>query len=107
VASPPVPWNVGADGVTVTVRLTPKGGRDTLDGIEQLADGTCVLKARVRAAPVEGAANDALTRLIAKAGAVPPSRVAIAAGASSRIKRVTIAGDAARIVAALEKSLSR
>ncbi len=106
-ASPPVPWSVGADGVTVTVRLTPKGGRDALDGIEQLADGTCVLKVRVRAAPVEGAANDALVRLIAKAGEVPPSRVTIAAGATSRIKRLSIAGDGARIAAALDKSVSR
>jgi uncharacterized protein len=102
-----VPWKAGADSVTVTVRLTPKGGRDALDGIEQIADGTCVLKVRVRAAPVEGAANDALVRLIAKAGEVPPSRVAIAAGASSRVKRVMIGGDSARIIAALEKSLAR
>jgi uncharacterized protein len=99
-----VPWSIGADGVTLLVRLTPKGGRDAIDGVEQLADGTCVLKARVRAAPTEGAANDALIRLLAKAGDVPPRNVAIASGATSRVKRVTLAGDAARIVAALEKS---
>jgi uncharacterized protein len=29
------------------VRLTPKGGRDAIDGIERLADGRAVLKARV------------------------------------------------------------
>ena len=45
------------------VRLTPKGGRDAIDGIEELADGQCVLKARVRAAPSEGEANDALILL--------------------------------------------
>ena len=101
-----VPWSLGADGVTVSVRLTPKGGRDAIDGIEQLADGTCVLKARVRAAPVEGAANEALVRLIARAGDVPSRHVACASGATSRVKRVTIAGDAARIVAALEKAIA-
>ena len=101
-----VPWSLGADGVTVSVRLTPKGGRDAIDGIEQLADGTCVLKARVRAAPVEGAANEALVRLSARAGDVPSRNVAIASGATSRVKRVTIAGDAARIVAALEKAIA-
>jgi uncharacterized protein YggU (UPF0235/DUF167 family) len=101
------PWSVAAGGVTVTVRLTPKGGRDALDGVETLADGTCVLKVRVRAAPVEGAANDALIRLVAKAGEVPPSRVMIASGATSRIKRLTIAGDATAIVAALERTLAR
>ena len=44
----------------VTVRLTPKGGRDAVDGIERMADGRSVLKVRVRAAPSEGEANAAL-----------------------------------------------
>ena len=38
-------------GIALAVRLTPKGGRDAIDGIETLADGRAVLKARVRAAP--------------------------------------------------------
>ena len=49
------------------VRLTPRGGRDAIEGVEQLADGRAVLKARVRAAPSEGEANAALCRLIADA----------------------------------------
>ena len=56
------------------VRLTPKGGRDAIDGIERLADGSVVLKARVRAAPSEGEANAALMRLIAKAVGVRTAR---------------------------------
>ncbi|MCC7346161.1 MAG: DUF167 domain-containing protein, partial [Variibacter sp.] len=32
-------------GLTLRVRLTPKGGRDALEGLERLADGACVLKA--------------------------------------------------------------
>lgn len=96
-------WTRTADGVSVNVRLTPKGGRDAIDGIETLADGSTVLKARVRAAPHEGSANEALCRLIAKAAGVPPSRVAIASGATSRIKRLTIVGDAAALTTALEK----
>jgi len=47
------PWTVVAGGLVVVVRLTPKGGRDAIDRIEQLADGKCVLKARVRAAASE------------------------------------------------------
>ena len=54
-----------ADGIVLAVRLTPKGGRDSIDGVDTLADGTVVLKARVRAAPSEGEANAAL---------VPPAR---------------------------------
>ena len=66
-----VPWSVATGGVTLMVRLTPKGGRDSIDGIETLADGRAVLKARVRALPSEGEANAALCRLIAKRVGVP------------------------------------
>jgi len=96
-------WLAARDGVIVTVRLTPKGGRDAIEGYEALADGRTVLKVRVRAAPHEGEANAALGRVLAKALGVPPGRVAIVAGATSRIKRVDIAGDAATLGAALEK----
>jgi uncharacterized protein len=91
-----------AGGLTLTVRLTPKGGRDAIDGIEQLSDGRSVLKARVRAAPTEGEANDALCRLIAKMLRIPPRDVAVSAGATSRIKRLAISGDGPRLIAALE-----
>jgi uncharacterized protein (TIGR00251 family) len=90
-------------GLTLSIRLTPKGGRDAIDGIEQLADGRSVLKARVAAPPSEGEANDALIRLIAKAMGVPPRDVALAAGATARIKRLVISGDGPTLVAALEK----
>ena len=96
-------WTVGADGVVVTVRLTPKASRDAIDGIETLADGRAVLKVRVRALPMEGEANAALCRVLARALGVPPGRVEIAGGATSRIKRVKIVGDAAALGAALEK----
>ena len=97
------PWSVVAGGVTLAVRLTPKGGRDAIDGIDQMADGRAVLKVRVAAAPSEGEANDALVRLLAKALSVPPRDVVLAAGATARVKRLSIAGDPARLIAALEK----
>lgn len=97
------PWAATPGGLTVSVRLTPKGGRDAIDGIERLADGRAVLKVRVRVAPSEGAANAALIRLIAQALDVAPRQVTLAAGASARIKRLTIEGDSAALAAALEK----
>jgi uncharacterized protein YggU (UPF0235/DUF167 family) len=97
------PWALAAAGVSVAVRLTPKGGRDAIDGIETLSDGRAVLKARVRAAPSEGEANDALCRLIAKSVGVPPRDVALVAGATARIKRLAISGDGPTLIAALEK----
>lgn len=97
------PWQLGPGGITVAVRLTPKGGRDSIDGIEQLADGRAVLKARVRAAPSEGEANDALIRLIAKTMGIPPRDVTLLAGATARVKRLAISGDVSSLIAALEK----
>jgi uncharacterized protein len=99
----PAPWAAVAGGATLTVRLTPKGGRDAIDGIETLADGRTVLKAWVRAAPSEGEANAALIRLIAKTLGLPPRDVTLAAGASARVKRLKIAGDGPTLVARLEK----
>ncbi|MEX0752160.1 MAG: DUF167 family protein [Xanthobacteraceae bacterium] len=97
------PWTIVPGGLAVSLRLTPKGGRDAIEGTECLADGRAVLKARVRAAASEGAANEALVRLIAKTLDVAPRRVTIAAGATARIKRLTIAGDGIALAAALEK----
>ena len=98
-----VPWAAAAAGVTLAVRLTPKGGRDAIDGVEQMADGRAVLKVRVAAPPSEGEANDALVRLLAKTLDVPPRDVTLAAGATARVKQLTVAGDPARLIAALEK----
>jgi uncharacterized protein YggU (UPF0235/DUF167 family) len=97
------PWTVEAGGLAVVVRLTPRGGRDALDGIEQRADGQCVLKARVRAAATEGEANAALVELLAHAADVPRRDVTLVSGAAARIKRLLIAGHGPTLAAALEK----
>ena len=99
-------WSAAPDGVAITVRLTPKGGRDSIDGIETMSDGRAVLKVRVRAAPHEGAANEALVVLLAKSLGVPPRSVEIVGGATSRIKRVHAVGDAGPLVATLENLAS-
>ena len=73
------------DGLAI-VRLPPKGGRDSIDGIVQLSDGSAVLKARVAAAPTEGEANGALARLLARKLRVAPRDVMLVGGATSRIR---------------------
>jgi uncharacterized protein len=97
------PWTAEADGVAVWLRLTPKGGRDAIDGVETLSDGRTVLKARVRAAPQDGEANAALIALLAKALSAPKKAVTIRAGETSRIKKLFIAGDPAPTLAALAR----
>ncbi len=73
--------------VRFAVRLTPRGIADRVDGV---VDG--VLQARVSAPPVEGAANQALVRLIAAELGVSRGAVHLIAGASGRIKLVTVDG---------------
>ncbi|HEY7662554.1 MAG TPA: DUF167 family protein [Xanthobacteraceae bacterium] len=102
-STPDPPWRIDADGLVVTVRLTPRGGRDGVEGIERLADGRSVLKVRVRAAASAGEANAALLRLIAKTLGVAQRDVELVAGATARIKRVRVAGADASLALILEK----
>ena len=90
-----------ADRVDFHVRLTPKGGRDAVEGWGEASDGSVHLKARVRAAPEDGKANAALIGLLAASLDVPKSAIRIASGATARLKRVEIAGDGARLAARL------
>ena len=96
------PWRDTPEGVVVTCRLTPKGGRDAIEGVSALADGTSVLMARVRAAPENGRANDALRALLAEKLGASLSRVFLLAGAKSRVKQVAIAGDPDTLMARLK-----
>ena len=94
-------WRPLAGGIGVALRVTPRGGRDAIDGIETLADGRCVVKLRVRAIADGGEANRAVTELLAKALGVPKAKVRLVSGATSRLKQVAIDGDPA----ALDKAL--
>ncbi|MBU6474183.1 MAG: DUF167 domain-containing protein [Alphaproteobacteria bacterium] len=89
-------------GLRFAVRLTPKGGRDKIDGWSAGADGRPHLKARVSAPPEAGKANAALIALLAKTLGVAKSAVAIAGGETSRLKQVDVAGDADYLRARLE-----
>ena len=53
------------------IRLTPGASSDRIDGWDVDAEGRPVLKVRVRARPVEGEANAALIKLLAKSLGVP------------------------------------
>ena len=97
------PWVISAEGLLVTVRLTSKAGRDSIDGIARLSDGRTALKARVSAAPSDGEANGALTRLLAHMLRIAPSNVTLVGGAASRVKRMLIKGDVRAVAAALEE----
>lgn len=90
------------DHVVLTVRLVPNAGRERIDGVEHLADGQAVLKARVAAVPRDDAANDALTRFLARSLGLSRSAVTLVAGRTHRVKRFELAGDAEPIVQRLQ-----
>ncbi|WP_342360292.1 DUF167 family protein [Terrarubrum flagellatum] len=94
------PWRVDGEHLLLQVRATPRGGRDAIDGIDRLADERPVLRVRLKAAPVDGEANEGLRRFLAKALGVPFRDVEIASGASSRVKML-------RLPAAVAASLER
>jgi uncharacterized protein YggU (UPF0235/DUF167 family) len=74
----------------LAVRLTPRGGRDAIEGFTEDEAGRPVLKARVSAPPVEGEANAALVRLIAKALGVPRGAVRLVSGDTARLKLLEV-----------------
>ena len=76
----------------LAVKLTPGAASDRIDGWDADAEGRPVLKVRVRARPVEGEANEALIRLLAKALGLPRSAVSVQRGGQSRTKSLVIEG---------------
>ena len=76
----------------LAVRLTPRGGRDAVEGWALDADGRPYLKVRVASPPVDGAANAALLAFLAKTLKLPRSAVRLTAGETARIKRLEIEG---------------
>jgi hypothetical protein len=97
------PWRYSTEGISVALRVTPRGGRDEIDGIETLANGRVVLKMRVRAIAEGGEANRAVTELLAKVLGVPKAKVRLVSGITSRLKQVAVDGDPARLGDALRK----
>jgi uncharacterized protein (TIGR00251 family) len=97
------PWRYSSEGIRVALRVTPRGGRDDIDGLETFANGRTVLKVRVRAIADGGEANRAVTELLAKALRVPKAKVRILSGTTSRLKQIAVDGDPAKLGNALRE----
>jgi uncharacterized protein len=97
------PWRYSTAGISVALRVTPRGGRDGIDGLETLANGGTVVKVRVRAIAEGGEANRAVTELLAKALGVSKHDVRVLSGTTSRLKQIAVDGDPAQLGEALRK----
>jgi uncharacterized protein (TIGR00251 family) len=78
--------------VKLAVRVTPRGGRDAVDGWALDPAGRPYLKVRVSAAAAEGEANAALIAFLAKQLKRPKSALRIASGETARLKTLEIEG---------------
>ena len=87
------PFRRDADGIVLTLRVTPNASADRIEGAEQRDDGTAVLRVRVTAPPDKGKANAAVIALLAKTIGVPKSTLSLVSGETARIKAIRIAGD--------------
>lgn len=89
----PRPYSIHDDHARLSVRLTPSGGRDCFEGVEESADGTAWLKARVSAPPEDGKANKALIVMLAKGLGRPKSSIGFLSGQTGRKKILRIVGE--------------
>ncbi len=87
------PWQASSDHLRLSVRLTPNGGRDSIDGVETGSDGQSYLKARVSVAPEKGKANKALIALLARNMGIPKSSLELVSGDTARKKILRIEGE--------------
>jgi hypothetical protein len=96
------PYAAAPGGVRLALRLTPRASRNGVDGIVADAEGRPLLKLRLVAPPVEGAANEALIAFLAKTLSLRKADIAIRSGETSRVKILHLAGDSAAILQKLD-----
>ncbi|MDX2205145.1 MAG: DUF167 family protein [Hyphomicrobiaceae bacterium] len=99
------PWAPADGGLRLSIRLTPKAGRDEVLGVEEGPEGPA-LKVRVRAVPEDGKANAALIETVARWLGLPKRDLELASGGKSRNKALRVAGDPEALAARLEARLA-
>jgi len=94
-------WRAVDGGALLHILLTPKSSRDEIGEIV-VGPAGLVLKAKVRAIPDKGKANQALIKLLSKSFRLPKTSFGITSGSRSRPKTVKISGDFKEISKMLE-----
>lgn len=100
-------WRAIPAGIALRVRATPRANTNAVRGLVELPtpapEGGMALSIATTAAPTDGAANKQIVSIIAKALGVPRGAVRMAAGATGRVKRVEVEGDASVLAARLDE----
>lgn len=102
-----MPFSRADNGIRVALKVTPRAARDALGPVRIEANGTSVLKVSVTAVPEKGRANEAVTKLLAKAWGVPRSRMSVLAGATGRRKTLLVQGEPDAVMAGLQTWLEK
>ena len=100
------PYSTVQGGVRLALRLSPRASRTEVDGIVQDAEDRPLLKLRLAAPPVDGAANAALISLLAKALSLRKADITIRSGETSRTKILHLAGEPQIILQKLDAWLA-
>lgn len=87
------PYSRTPEGIRLWLRLTPRASRDALEGIVRDAHGRPLLQLRIKAPPVEGAANKALVTFVAKALKLGKGSIDLVSGTKGRMKTLQLSGD--------------
>jgi uncharacterized protein (TIGR00251 family) len=74
----------------LSVRVTPRSAKPGIGEWRRDPGGRAFLEVRVAAAPADGAANDEVIKLLAKALHLPKSSLAIVSGLTARLKRIKL-----------------
>ena len=77
----------------LAIKVAPRSAKPGIGGWRAAADGREELEVRVAEAPADGAANEAVVKLLAKALGIGRAEVRIVSGAASRHKRVAVPFD--------------
>lgn len=88
-----LPYKLFDDHIRLAIRLTPNGGRDSVEGVELNGNGDAHLKVRVSDVPEKGKANKALIAVLAKRIGIAKSAIKLISGDTARQKILRIDGD--------------
>lgn len=88
---------LGDERSVIGIRVTPRSARPGIGEWKADPAGRPFVEVRVSAAPADGAANEEVVKLLAKALGLPKSRLTIVSGHTARLKRIELPLDEAEI----------